>query len=102
MRDGETGSWQIASVAELEIGWTIISKQLLSFVLRPVYIEIGIAMLALVLVAVGFYLNIQNSFRQISAPLVSLAEKAEEISSGKYVDLNITKPRPYREVATQN
>jgi signal transduction histidine kinase len=100
MRDFETGSWQIASLAELDIGWTIISKQPLAFVLRPVYYEIGIAMLALVLVAAGFYLSIQKNFRQISAPLVSLAGKAEEISSGKYVDLDISKPRPYREVAS--
>jgi signal transduction histidine kinase len=100
LRDFETGVWQVASVAELEFGWTIISEQPLSFVLRPVYFEIGIAVLALVVVAAGFWLNIQKSFRQISAPLVSLADKAEEISSGKYVDLNITKPRQYREIAS--
>jgi signal transduction histidine kinase len=100
MRELETDVWQAASVADLEIGWTIISKQPLTIVLRPVYYELGIVLLALVVVALGFWLNVQRSFRQISAPLASLAEKAEEISSGKYEDFNITKPRQYREIAS--
>lgn len=100
LRDVHTRAWMVSSITELGIGWTIISEQRLTYVLQPVYVELGIAMVALVSVAIGFWLDIQRSFRQISAPLASLAEKAEEISSGKYVNLSITKPRQYREVAS--
>ena len=59
--DEETGSWKIASIAKLDIGWTIISQRSLGNVMMPIYLEVGIMLVALVLVSIGFWLNIKTA-----------------------------------------
>lgn len=100
IRDPKNSTYEIASVAQVQQDWFVITMQQIDTVLYPLAVLITISLAAFSITIFLFYLRIQASLSNIADPVSNLAEKAEQISKGDY-DVEFTQSsHQFQEIAS--